>query len=126
MNQAAPLSKIVVFAVVSWLVVIALIMFVIRRREASPPCLKVVLVGFIVGPVGVLLAKYGSYFGLPWWIYYAVPMLGTVALPPVIFHLRRGEVVTYLLLSFLSAPVIHTAFALTLGWREYMPFMPWP
>ena len=32
----------------------------------------------------------------------------------------------YVLLSFLSAPLIHVAFAFFLGWNEYMPFLPVP
>ena len=64
--------------------------------------------------------------GLPWWIYYTVPMLLTLALPARMFRMNPREWLVYLLLAFVSAPAIHILFALTLGWREYMPFLPWP
>ena len=86
----------------------------------------ILLLGAFIGPVGVLIAKFGANIGLPWWIYYTLPMLATVALPPVVLKMQASETIAYLLLAFLSAPAIHAAFVLTLGWHEYMPFLPWP
>lgn len=75
---------------------------------------------------GMLFARYGAQAGLPWWIYYTVPMLLTVALPPIVFSMTMREAPMYVILAFLSAPVIHTVFSFFLGWREYMPFIPIP
>ncbi|WP_167040650.1 hypothetical protein [Salinibacterium sp. ZJ454] len=63
---------------------------------------------------------------MPWWIYYPVPALVTVLLPPLVFRLSRWRTLGYLVLSALSAPLIHSVFAFFLGWNEYMPFIPVP
>jgi hypothetical protein len=72
--------------------------------------------------VGMLFGKYGATWGLPWWIYYPVPMLMTVLLPPFVLKLRKAKTMLYLILSFLSAPFIHLFFSFFFGWTEYMPF----
>jgi hypothetical protein len=74
----------------------------------------------------MVFAKYGNNFGLPWWIYYTVPALATLLVPPIAFRLQRRELAHYLVLAFLSSPAIHVAFSLFLGWHEYMPFIPVP
>lgn len=71
---------------------------------------------------GMLFGRNGAQWGLPWWIYYPVPMLMNVLLPPVVMKLNARKTVLYLALSFLSAPLIHISFSLLLGWTEYMPF----
>ena len=71
----------------------------------------------------MLFAKIGQNSGLPWWIYYTVPMLVTVLVPPIIFRMNLGETLTYLGLAFLSSPLIHAVFSFFLGWKEYMPFI---
>lgn len=63
---------------------------------------------------------------MPWWIYYPVPALATLLLPPFVFKLLGRELAQYLTLAFLSVPAIHVAFAVFLGWNEYMPFIPVP
>jgi len=70
--------------------------------------------------------KFGAQSGLPWWIYYPVPMLLTVCLPPFALRMRRKKTALYISLSFLSAPVIHTFFSLFLGWTNYLPFLKIP
>jgi len=82
----------------------------------------VFILSLAVVVVGMLFGKYGAQFGLRWWIYYPVPMLMTVLLPPIILKMNTKRTVLYLLLSFLSAPFIHTLFSFFLGWTEYMPF----
>jgi len=36
------------------------------------------------------------------------------------------ETPTYLILAFLSAPVVHVLFSFLLGWKDYMPFLEVP
>jgi hypothetical protein len=74
----------------------------------------------------MLVAKCGASVGAPWWLYYTIPMLLTLALPLIAFRMTRRETAVYWVLAFLSAPVIHIGFSVTLGWREYMPFLPVP
>ena len=71
---------------------------------------------------GMLFGKYGANWGLQWWIYYPVPMLINVLLPPVILKMNTKKTIAYLFLSFLSAPFIHIFFAFFFNWTEYMPF----
>lgn len=86
----------------------------------------VLVVAGLVSLVGVLLAKYGANFGLPWWIYYTIPMLATVLLPPLFFRFDGARTAAYLVLAFLSAPLIHVLFFYALGWGDYMPFLHLP
>ena len=75
---------------------------------------------------GMLFAKFGNNAGFPWWIYYTVPALTTLALPPLTFSFSGREAVQYLVLAFLSSPAIHVTFSFLFGWHEYMPFLPVP
>ncbi|NND15475.1 MAG: hypothetical protein HKN89_04045 [Eudoraea sp.] len=77
---------------------------------------------FLVVIGGMLLGKYGAQIGLKWWIYYPVPLLLTVIVPPLFLKMNSKKTITYLFLSFLLAPVIHALFSFFLGWNEYMPF----
>jgi len=83
---------------------------------------RIFLLGLVVVVFGMLFGKYGANYGLPWWIYYPIPMLITVLLPPVAFKLNLRRTTGYILLSFLSAPFIHFIFSFFIGWTEYMPF----
>jgi hypothetical protein len=76
--------------------------------------------------VGMLFGKYGANLGLKWWIYYPIPMLMNVFLPPIILKMNTKRTITYLVLSFLSAPLIHVFFSFFFNWTEYMPFWKLP
>ena len=115
-----------IFVAVSLAVFLGLLRFVTRRRAAPPRTSTVAAVAVVVVVGGMVFAKYGNNLGLPWWIYYTVPALATLLVPPVAFDLRRRERAEYLALAFLSSPAIHVAFSLLLGWKEYMPFIPVP
>ena len=111
-----------VLMAVSYAVFVVLLRFVLRKRERFP--LKAALVlGLCVVCAGMVFAKYGAMGGLPWWVYYTIPMLLTVFLPPFVLRMRIREFAAYLLLSFLSAPAIHAAFSFLFGWKTYMPFV---
>jgi hypothetical protein len=92
------------------------------RAEFRAKRTQVVLLALLVVVFGMLFGKYGATAGLPWWLYYPIPMLITVLLPPVVLKLNRQKTLAYLALSFLSAPFIHVLFSFFLGWTEYMPF----
>ena len=114
------------FVIVSLVAFIAILWFVTRRRSTRPRPGTVLLVAGIVVVGGMLFAKFGNNAGLPWWIYYTVPALVTLAVPPATFAFSGKELAQYLVLAFLSSPVIHVAFSLFLDWHEYMPFLPVP
>lgn len=115
-----------IFVLVSLVVVIAILHFVTRFRAQPPRESSVAAVAAVIVVGGMILARYGATAGLPWWIYYTVPALATLVLPPVVFKFSGKALWQYLLLAFLSSPVIHVAFSLLLGWHEYMPFIPVP
>jgi len=106
--------------------VFVLILRVVLQPRGRLPWMRVLATALIVVAGGMLFAKVGLNSGLPWWIYYTVPMLATVIVPPVVFRMKPREVLAYLALAFLSSPVIHVAFSFFLGWKEYMPFIKIP
>lgn len=93
-------------------------------RRDPPGAAAVATVSAIVVIGGMAFAKAGASGGWPVWVYYGVPALLTWVLPPLVFKMRTHEVVRYLPMALLVAPAIHVAFSLVLGWREYMPFLP--
>ncbi len=113
-----------IFMLVSLFVLAGILTFVLRTRPHNR--LRLWLVALAVGPGGMLVAKYATSIGAPWWLYYTIPVLLTVTLPLAAFRMTRHEAAVYLILTLVSAPAIHVVFALTLGWREYMPFLPVP
>ena len=115
-----------IFVAVSLLVFVALLRIVTRHRAVKPRSVAVSLVAAVVVVGGMVFAKYGNNAGLPWWIYYTVPALATLLVPPAAFRFDKAEIAQYLLLAFLSSPAIHVAFSVLLGWHEYMPFIPVP
>jgi uncharacterized membrane protein YfcA len=115
-----------IFVLVSLVAFVAILRFVTRRRVDRPPLATVCIVAAIVVVGGMVFARYGHNVGLPWWIYYTVPALATLLLPPAAFKLAGKELAQYLVLAFLSSPAIHVAFSFLLDWHEYMPFLPVP
>jgi len=83
---------------------------------------QIFILSLLVVVFGMLFGKYGATYGLPWWLYYPIPMLITVFLPPLVLGFKTQQTILYLVLSFLSAPFIHALFSFFLGWTEYMPF----
>jgi hypothetical protein len=115
-----------IFILVSLVAFFFILRFVTRDRDKRPSLLPVIVVASIVVVGGMVFAKFGAKAGLPWWIYYTLPALATLLLPPIAFKLSGKELWLYLALAFLSSPVIHVFFSFFLGWHEYMPFIPVP
>jgi hypothetical protein len=106
----------------SILVFIVVIRIVLKKQEFIKKQYRVYILSIIVVVLGMLFGKYGANLGLQWWIYYPIPMLITVLLPPVALKMNLRRSFLYILLSFLSAPFIHFFFSFFLNWNEYMPF----
>ncbi len=120
-------ARIPFYIAASTAVMTAVIVFAAAiRRGQAPHVTSAALVAFSISAIGILFAKYGANFGLPWQVYYSVPMLATVVMPPAIFRFGLARAAVYVLLAFLSAPLIHIAFFYGLGWADYMPFLPLP
>lgn len=112
--------------VASWLLFFVMLWWVLGREAFIRKWKTIFLLSILVVVVGMLFGKYGAAAGLPWWIFYPIPMLMTVLLPPIVLKLNRGKTILYLLLSFLSAPLIHVFFSFFFNWTEYMPFWKLP
>lgn len=115
-----------IFIAVSLLVFGLILRFITRKRPVRPSLLALSVVSAIVVVGGMLFAKLGQNAGWPWWIYYTVPALVTLVLPPLVFRFALRELWQYLVLAFLSSPAIHVLFSLLLGWHDYMPFLSVP
>jgi hypothetical protein len=107
---------------VSILIFLLVVRIILPKKDFTAKRRKIFILTLIVVVLGMLFGKYGAAYGLPWWLYYPIPMLLTVILPPVILKLNTQKTIAYLVLSFLSAPFIHIVFSFFLGWPEYMPF----
>lgn len=115
-----------IFILVSLLAFVGLLKFILKRRSSDLSFTRVSAIAAVVVVGGMLFAKFGANFGLPWWIYYGVPALMNLFLPPAAFGMSGRESTRYVLLAFLVAPLIHAVFSFFLGWKEYMPFIPIP
>src|SRR5581483_11091002 len=112
----------VVFIIVSAFVFVGILRWTLRRRTVYPAKQLVAGVALIVVVVGMCFAKFGATEGFPWPIYCGVPAAVTLLLPPLAFRMRPAEYFQYLILAFLSSPVIHFVFSFFVGWPEYLPF----
>jgi hypothetical protein len=115
-----------IFVLVSLVAFVAILYFVTRQRTQRPGTIAVAVVATLVVVGGMVFAKFGNNAGLAWWIYYTVPALATLLLPPLLFRFSGKELAQYLVLAFLSSPVIHVVFSFLFDWHEYMPFIPVP
>ncbi len=95
---------------------------VLSAEEFSQKKKTIFYLSLVVIIMGMLIGKYGAQWGFRWWIYYPIPMLMNLFLPPYFLKMNVKKTVAYLIFSFLSAPLIHVLFSLLLGWTEYMPF----
>jgi hypothetical protein len=110
------------FIAVSLIVFLAILNWVLRSRPVQPDRSRVAGVSFVVVVVGMCFAKFGANLGLHWALYYGLPALITVTLPPIALRMQRRETVAYIALAFASSPAIHAFFSFFVGWHEYMPF----
>lgn len=119
-------ARFAVFILVSFGVFVGVLHLALRRRATKPTWSWILAVAMVVVPGGMVFARWGATSGLAWWVYYTAPAVVTLVVPPAAFRMTRIEVAEYLVLAFLMAPAVHTAFSLFLGWKEYMPFLPVP
>jgi glycerol uptake facilitator-like aquaporin len=113
-----------VFMAAALLLFVALLMFTVRNRARKPSTAMTFAIGFVVVVLGMLFARYSHlvFPHLSWVVYYGIPALVTVLLPPIWLRMTRREIVQYLPLAWSTAPIIHLLFSLLIGWHDYMPF----
>ena len=112
----------IIMIFVSFILFFIVIGIVLGRQKFIEKKYSIILLSIIVVIIGMLFGKYGANWGLKWWVYYPIPMLMNVLLPPIVLKMNTKKTILYLFLSFLSAPLIHIFFSLIFGWTEYMPF----
>jgi hypothetical protein len=121
------LVRLLAYMLASTVVLAVVIVFAAALRGGrAPGWLAALGIALLISVVGILFGRYGENFGLPWWIYYTVPMLATVLIPPLAFRFALWRAVLYVLLAFATAPLIHAAFFYALGWGDFMPFLALP
>ena len=106
----------------SFILFFIVIRIVIGKQDFIENKKLIFFLSVVVVIIGMLFGKFGANWGLKWWIYYSIPMLMNVLLPPLALNMNYKRTLLYLVLSFLSAPLIHVFFSLCFGWTEFMPF----
>ena len=115
---------IVVYIVASTLVLAAIIWGVTRLRAwGHAPLGHALMVAGLVSAAAILIGKYGSDWGMPWYVYYAAPLAITLLVPPLVYHLDFLRGLIYAVIAFLAAPAIHLVFVKLTGWSDTMPFL---
>ena len=77
-------ARFIVFVAVAFLLFVQVLLFTVRGRTEKPRVGTLVTLGAIVVILGMLFARY-SHIALnlqPWEIYYGLPALATLLLPP--------------------------------------------
>jgi hypothetical protein len=111
-----------VFVLVSFVAFLLLLKLILAKRPVRPSFVSLLWVSAVVVVAGMVFAKVATNSGLPPWVYYGLPAIATLLLPPIAFRMGRGEIAGYLCAASLMPVVIHVAFSLFLGWNEYLPF----
>ena len=123
---SAPTFKFVTMILASLIIFLLVIWFVLDSKNFKTKIRPLVLLSILCVVIGMLVGKYGANWGFKWWLYYPIPMLMSVSLPPIILKMATKQTMLYLLLSFLSAPFIHFVFSFLFNWKEYLPFLEIP
>jgi hypothetical protein len=118
------IARFLVFMAAAFLLFVAVLRFVTRKRTATPSPASLLALATIVVIAGMIFARYSHLWisTLAWQIYYGVPALLTLTLAPLTLRMSRAEIAQYVPMAFLMAPAIHIVFSLLVGWHDYMPF----
>lgn len=120
------IEKFLVYMLVALIAFVLVLLFILRKRPKQPVFLIVLLsVIAVVGGMTFARITYGK--GVPWWIFYGIPAMITFVLPPFLLRMTRRELIFYIPISLMMAPIIHVTFSFFFGWHDYMPlfYVPW-
>ena len=123
-GQMPDIARFLIFMIAAFLLFIAVLLFVTRKRATTPAPASLLALATIVVVAGMIFARYSHLWipTLPWQIYYGLPALLTLTLAPLTLRMSCTEIAQYIPMAFLMAPVIHIVFSLFVGWHDYMPF----
>jgi len=114
------LGKFLVYMAAALLVFVIVLVFTLRKRSKLPVfIISVLALVAVVGGMTFARITYGK--GLPWWIFYGLPALVTFVLPPLVLKMSKRELVLYVPLALIMAPIIHVLFSFFFEWHDYMP-----
>jgi len=114
------INQFLVYMLVAMVVYFVVLTFTVRKRSPRP-YVKLLLLTLIVTAGGMIFARVTYSKELPWWIFYGIPVLMTYLFPMAILRMSRKELLIYIPLAILMAPVIHIFFSFLFDWHQYMP-----
>lgn len=117
--------KFMVMAVFTYLIFVCVIRLVLGRQYKAKSFL-IDIVGIVVVFGSFLISKYGNFLKLPGYLYYGLPVVLTVFLPPLALKMKSEQVLKYLALSILTVPFVHIFFSFFVGWGDFLPFIKIP
>jgi hypothetical protein len=114
-------ERFAVFMGAAFALFVAAVLFATRQRNNRPRLATLFATAVIVVVGEMFFARYChiNFEDTPWWIYYGLPALTTLLLPPFALRMSRIEIAQYLPIAVMMAPFIHVFFSLFAGWHDY-------
>ena len=101
----------IVMAAVTYLAFLCVIRIIMGSQYKAKSFL-INVIGMVTVYGSLLISRYGNFLKLPIYIYYIIPVLLTVFLPPLSLKMKSDQTLKYLGYSLLAVPVIHLLFSL--------------
>jgi hypothetical protein len=117
--------RFIVITAVTYMAFLCVIRLVLGTQYRNKSFL-INIIGMITVYGSFLIARYGNFLKLPAFLYYALPVLITVFLPPLALKMKSDQTLKYLAFSILAVPLIHFVFSFFIGWGEFLPFFKIP
>ncbi len=114
--------RFVVMTAVTYLAFLCVIRLVIGSQYKAKSFL-INVIGMVTVYGSFLIAHYGNFLKLPAFLYYLLPLVLTIFLPPLSLKMKSDQTLKYLAFSILAVPLIHFFFSFFLGWGEFLPFL---
>ncbi len=114
--------RFVVMTAVTYLAFLCVIRLVIGSQYKAKSFL-INVIGMVTVYGSFLIARYGNFLKLPAFLYYLLPLVLTIFLPPLSLKMKSDQTLKYLAFSILAVPLIHFFFSFFLGWGEFLPFL---
>lgn len=122
MDQA---FRFLVMAAVTYIAFLCVIRLVVGSQYKVKSFL-INIIGMITVYGSFLIGRYGNFLKFPVYLYYVLPVLLTVFLPPLSLKMKSDETLKYLTFSLIAVPILHLCFSFLLGWGEFLPFIKIP
>ena len=117
--------RFIVMTAVTYLGFLCVIRLVIGSQYKGKSFL-VNVIGMITVYGSFLITRYGNFLKLPAFLYYVLPLILTVFLPPLSLKMKSDQTLKYFAFSIIAVPVIHMFFSFFFGWGEFLPFLKIP